>query len=100
MIYFGPAEDVTVEGNKGHNLKFISIYEKYEFDEEHIGFFYNNETECANKYGLDEDKQYVVIFNDNNTAPYIQEVPEQGLDPVKLLNETIVRSAIRTASWN
>ena len=42
---------------------------------------------------------FIVIFNNNNTAPYIQEVPDKGLDPVKLLNETIIRSVIRSASW-
>lgn len=99
MVYFGPVEDIKVEGSKAYGLKQISVYEKYEINKQHAGFFYNDDKECAKKYGLDKDKQYVVMFNGNNTAPYIQEVPKEGLDPVKLLNETFVRSAIRIASW-
>ena len=33
-------------------------------------------------------------------APYIQEVPDKGLDPYKLLNETVVRSVIVSATWD
>ena len=39
------------------------------------------------------------MFNGENVAPYIYEVPDEGLDPEKLLNETIVRSVIKSAKW-
>ena len=99
MVYFGPADDVKVEGKKGYGLNLISSYDKYEFSEHHNNYFYNDDKECAKEHGLDADKQYIVMFT-KEVAPYIQEVPDKGFDPYKLLNETVVRSVIVSATWD
>ena len=76
VVYFGPAEDVKMEGKKGYSITQISVYHKYEFSEQNVGFYYNDDKECAKEYGLDEDKQYAVMFNANITVPYIKEIPD------------------------
>ena len=51
--------------------------------EEHAGYYYSEDRECAKKYGLDEDKlyyQYFVIFNGVNTVPYTYELESEGID--------------------
>ena len=47
MVYFGPAEDVKVEGNKAYSVTQLSVYDRFEFSEQNIGFYYNDSKECA-----------------------------------------------------
>ena len=47
MVYFGPAEDVKVEGKKGYSVTQLSLYDRFEFSEQNVGFYYNDSKECA-----------------------------------------------------
>ena len=71
MVYFGPAEDVKVEGKKGYSVTQVSLYDRFEFSEQNVGFFYNEDKECAKKHGLDENKQFLVMFSGGKTVPYV-----------------------------
>ena len=48
VLYFGPESDLDYDAvAKASKLRDASIIDKYEFNEQHIGFYYNSDKECA-----------------------------------------------------
>ena len=75
------------------------MIDRYEFDEQRIGYFYNSDPECRKARDLDEDKSYVVFFNGEESIPYILEVKEEGIETSRLLYENAVRAVNGTPMW-
>ena len=75
------------------------MIDRYEFDEQRIGYFYNSDPECRKARDLDEDKSYVVFFNGEESIPYILEVTEEGIETSRLLYENAVRAVNGTPMW-
>ena len=98
IVYFGPSEDIHFTKKAGA-ISYNSITDKFDFDEHHIGFFYNSDQNCAMSYGLDTDRQYIIIFNGEHVSPYIQEIPDEGIDPHELLIDLNLRALIGTPKW-
>ena len=75
------------------------MIDRYEMDEQRIGYFYNSDPECRKARDLDEDKSYVVFFNGEESIPYILEVKEEGIETSRLLYENAVRAVNGTPMW-
>ena len=55
IVYFGPAENVLFEGKQGDNLRQAARLDKTEFSEQNYSFFYNDDNECINRFGIDKE---------------------------------------------
>ena len=53
MIYLGSKEDL--DGENGKLLTLLSQIDRFSFDQQRLGFYWNDDKECWKKYGLDED---------------------------------------------
>ena len=47
VVYFGPESDLRKDEGKAAKLIDASIIDKYEFNEQHVGFHFNSDKECA-----------------------------------------------------
>lgn len=72
LIYFGPTADLEV-GGIAHDLEYVSQIDRYNFDEQRIGFFYNDDPECAKSNGLNDEKKWLVLYNGEKTTPHAWE---------------------------
>lgn len=76
------------------------MIDKYQFDEQRNGFFYNEEPECRKLRGLEEEKSYIVWYNGDSSIPFILElVDEAPIDTHRLLYETTIRAVKGTPRW-
>ena len=74
------------------------MWDKYTFDNQRNGFFWNDTPACRKDKGLDPDEAYIIWYNGEHLGPKIQKVEE----PVALsdLNyETTVRTVLGTPMW-
>ena len=99
IVYFGQPSDLE-EGGKAFNLNWASMMDRYTFDEQRVGFFYNSDKECKEKKGLDKDKDFVVYFNGEYAIPYVIEASDEGLNKDRLLYETTVRVVNGSPRWS
>ena len=98
VVYFGPADELK-EGGRVAQLNETSLIDKYKFDVQRSGFFYNEDPECRKARDLDGDKPYIVWFNGENSVPYIIEIKEEPIEVHRLLYETTVRTVLGTPMW-
>jgi hypothetical protein len=68
LVYFGPGEDLK-EGGIAEILVNVSMVDRYNFDQQRVGFYYNNEPECLKENDLEQDKRYIVFYNGENSIP-------------------------------
>ena len=73
--------------------------DKYTYNIDRYGVFYNNDPDCREKRSLDKDKEYIVIYNGENAMPYILEVGVDEFDTYSLTFESTVRSVYGTPKW-
>ena len=52
------------------------MIDRYQFDEQRIGFYYNEDESCRKERGLDKDKSYIVWYNGEYSEPYIVEITD------------------------
>ena len=61
VVYLGDVENL--EGEHGKLLTQLSLKDRFIFDQQHLGFYYNDDPECRKKYDLDETKNYLLMLN-------------------------------------
>lgn len=72
FVYFGPKEDLYDNG-KFNFVTDVAIIDKFNFDEQMVGFYYNEDPQCRVDRELDADKSYIVTYNGYNSVPHIIE---------------------------
>jgi len=75
------------------------MVDRYNFDEQRVGFFYNADPECRKARDLDPKKKYIVIFNGENSIPSILEFGKDNIDLNRLFYEVTVGSVKGTPRW-
>ena len=76
MIYLGSKEDL--DGENGQLLTLLSQIDRFSFDQQRLGFYWNDDKECWKKYGLDEDKKYLLMLNGLNSIESHVELSDDG----------------------
>ena len=61
------------------------MIDRYQFDEQRVGFFFNEDESCREKRNLDKDKSYIVWYNGENSVPYIIEITDEPIDRQHLM---------------
>ena len=79
FVYFGPKEDL-LDGGKYNFITDVAIIDKFSFDEQMTGFWYNEDPQCRLDRELDGDKSYLVGFNGYNSVPHIIEEGQEQLN--------------------
>ena len=98
VVYFGPADELK-EGGRVHSLNDASMIDKYKFDIQRTGFFYNEDPECRKERELEGDKPYIVWYNGVNSVPFIIEIADEPISLHRVLYETTIRSVLGTPMW-
>lgn len=73
--------------------------DRFNFDEGRIGFHYNADPQCREDRGLERDKKYIVIYNGENSIPYILEFEKDHIDLRRLMYEVTVWGVKGTPRW-
>ena len=76
VVYFGPKTDLVegdvfspkVKRSKAWDLIALSMVDRYNYDEQKVGFFHILHP-CKKNYGLDIYNDYVVFFNGDQVKP-------------------------------
>ena len=76
-----------------------SMIDRYQFDEQRVGFYYNSEPECREKRGLDKDKSYIIFYHGENSVPYILTMGQDRVDVPRLAFETTAGVVKGTPRW-
>ena len=66
VVFLGEATDVADEG--GRLLEKLSQIDRYTFDQQKIGFYWNDDKECFKKYNLDPENLYLLMLTGNNPS--------------------------------
>ena len=43
-------------------LEGVAIADKYGFDQQRVGFYYNTDAECKKEFGFEEDGRYLMML--------------------------------------
>ena len=70
VVYFGEGSDLQ-EGGKAEVLNRVSMADRYNFDEQRLGFYWNSDPDCRRDRRLNEDSNYIVFFNGENSIPLV-----------------------------
>ena len=65
VVYFGDAKDLGGFG-KANLLNTLSLVDRYQYDHQRVGYFYNTDKECILKHRNDPKKNWVIFFNGKN----------------------------------
>ena len=65
VVFMGSEEDLAK--HNGEMLALLSMTDRFHFDQQRVGFFWNDEPECRTQYGLSEDKKYLMMLNGLNS---------------------------------
>ena len=99
MVYFGP-KDQLKEGGNADTLPTVSMIDRYKFDDQRAGFFYNSDPECRKERDLDPEKSYVIMYNGENGIPFKLTIGEDEIDVDRLLFETTMMITRGTPRWS
>ena len=98
IIWFGPKADLEEEGG-AVIMNELSMIDRYNFDEQKIGFFYNEDPKCPKElFDLDPTKVHVVFLM-GNAPPEVMVVNEDDITLQQLIftmNTQIVKG---TPKW-
>ena len=97
VVYMGDPEDLKPEGT-AELLNTMAMVDRYNFDQQRAGFYYNSDPKCRSEHDLEEDKKYVVYFNGVNSLPYHLTLDEDYINFEQLmftLNTSIVKGTPR-----
>ena len=97
MIYFGPEEDLKTFAD---SVEIIAKYDRYIFDAQRVGFYWNDDPECRKRFNLEEGN-WVVMFNgEYSEQPIGIEIDEDHKakpdDLDRMITESIVKA---TPMW-
>ena len=69
VVYMGDPEDLKADGS-AEILNTMAMVDRYNFDQQRAGFYYNSDPKCRSEHDLEEEKKYVVYYNGVNSLPY------------------------------
>ena len=75
------------------------MYDRYSFDEQRVGFFYNEDPECRKLRGLEEHKKYIILFNGENSIPIVLEIDKDEVSLSLLIREVTLGVVKGTPRW-
>lgn len=59
--------------------------DKFSYDQQRVGFYWNDDPECKKEFGLEEDKDYVLMLNGINSMESHIDLSEVNIDPDELM---------------
>ena len=97
-VYFGKKEDLE-DGGIADFFSKASMVDRFNFDEQRVGFFYTEDAECRRLRDLDVDKNYIVIYNGENSVPFILELGKDELNLGRMVHEINTGVVKGTPRW-
>ena len=76
VIYLGSQKHLFKEGGMVSALKQASKWDKYSFDLQRNGFFFNDQPDCRRERDLDPDEPYIIWYNGDQIEPLVVKVEE------------------------
>ena len=55
------------------------MLDRYKWDDQRAGFFYNDEPECREARDLDPEKSYIVMYGGENSIPFKLTIGEDDI---------------------
>jgi len=98
IVYFGAQEDLAKGGPVDFFAK-ASMVDRFNFDEQRVGFFYVEDPECRRLRDLDPEKSFIVIYNGENSIPFILEIGKDEVDLARLIFEINTGIVKGTPRW-
>ena len=99
VVYMGPKKEIE-EGGSLALFEELAKVDRYNFDDQRAGFYYVEDSACRTEHDLDDDKNYIVFFNGENSIWNHIEVTPDSVNFEQLmftLNTSIVKG---TARWS
>ena len=82
-------------------LEGLSLFDKYNFDQQKVGFFWNNDPECKKEFGLDEEERYLLMLNGiNSIESHFHFEPLTYYSAETLMMEVNVQVCKGTPRWS
>jgi|Transcript_10855 hypothetical protein len=75
------------------------MLDRFKYDEQRVNFFYNSDPECRRLRDLDPEKGYIVIYNGENSIPFILELGKDEISLRRLIFEVTVSVVRGTPRW-
>lgn len=98
VIFFGDADDLKTDG-VADLMNAVSMADRFNFDESRMGYYYNTDPKCREERSLEADKKYIVIYNGENSVPYILEFGKDHIDLQRLFYEVTIGAVKGTPRW-
>ena len=98
LVYFGSADDLKAEG-KASAVTDFSMLDRYYHDAERYGIWYNDDLDCRERRHLEKDKEYLILYNGQNSLPFILELGVDEFDANSLHYEATIHAVAGTPKW-
>ena len=98
LVYYGAKADIEKDGPM-ELLKSVAMADRYSHDEQKVGFWYVEDPECRKTRDLDVNKNYIGLYNGDNSIPTIFEVVKDEVDIQEILMELNVAIVKGTPRW-
>ena len=98
VIYLGSQKHLFKEGGLVSALKHTSMWDKYSFDLQRNGFFFNDQPDCRRERDLDPDEPYIIWYNGDQIEPLVWKV-EEAIEADRLMYQTTIRTLLGTPMW-
>ena len=98
IIYFGAKADLEKDG-KAAALSYVSMIDKYMYNNDRYAAKYIEDPECRLKRQLDPEKEFIVIYNGSNKLPKIIEIDKDEFSIQSLFYDMTLHAVYGTPKW-
>lgn len=98
IVYFGNKEELKKDGAVEAFAE-ASMYDRFTFDEQRVGHFYNTDPECRRLRDLDPETNYLIIYNGEGSLPFVLTIGKDNIDLNRIIYETTVGVVRGTPRW-
>ena len=99
VVYLGDEKLIESGDKEAQEIVNLSMMDRYNFDEQRVGFYINDDPECRKQLELDPETNYVAFYNVDRKPDILQLGDEEDpLDLMKLafiLNTGVVKGTPR-----
>ena len=75
------------------------MYDRFTFDEQRVGHFYNTDPECRRLRDLDPETNYLIYYNGEGSLPFVLTIGKDNIDINRMIYESTVGAVRGSPRW-
>jgi len=98
VVFLGDEKDLA--NHNGEMLSLLSQIDRFTYDQQRIGFYWNDEPECKKQFDLEEDKPHLLMLNGLNSIESNIALTGEYHDPYDLMYMINTQVCKGTPRWS